>query len=173
MAFLYAAKVDNSTLSIQTIDYPHHEIHEGDSFFVAEVTDLGNGASRTLVIITPNTTKWSHFELGVNSEAEVSVTLTESVTVSGGTAITPVNRNRNSANTAGMIVKHTPDSASGGTDLITQQFGSGRGIGGESRDIAEIILKQNTTYTVVCTNKTTGNNLVNITLNWYEHAEKV
>lgn len=166
------ATADNSTLALNTIDYSHHEIHSGSSFFIREVDTLASGTAKTFVIITPNTTKWAHMILALEASGELQGTLTEGVTVVGGTAITVFNRNRNSLTAAGVILKHTPDSATGGTVLESVQVGEGRKIGGDSSSLEEIMLKQNTTYTVKMTNLAGADNIVNFLVSWYEHTDK-
>ena len=98
-------------------------------------------------------------------------------------AITPVNRDRNSSNTSGMTVCHTPlgNSSSSSGDaveviLATQAWGTpgkgtSPGFGGSARGSAEWILKQNTAYLLEVISAA-ASNIVSIELDWYEHVNK-
>lgn len=165
-------RLDASTHSWQVIDYEHHEIHSGSSFVVADCTDLGNGASRELLIVTPNTAKWAHLLVKIITESEAHWYLYEDATTSSdGTGLTEVNRNRNSATTATAVVTHTPTLTGDGTLIYQEHYGSGRGNGGENRGESEFVLKQNAKYLVRLTNATTSANYVTIVLDWYEHTD--
>ena len=46
------------------IDFPHHEIHEGDNYVVQEGIQLNNG-SKEYLITTPDTTKLAHMVIAI------------------------------------------------------------------------------------------------------------
>lgn len=168
------AVIDGSTYSLTAIDYVHHETHEGNHYFITEYTDIANGGTREYIFVTPNTTKWSHMIMKVENELEMEYTLVEGVaTDADGTEVTSFNNDRNSANTAGLKVYHTPTNVTGGTTIASYRLGSARAYGGEDRDEQEKILKQNTKYHLVITNRATGaTNLASVFLSWYEHTNK-
>lgn len=166
--------LESETYAVKTIDYAHHEIHSGSSFFVWDRQDLSNGAVFDYTVITPNTTKWAHFVLEAVSESEMCVQMYEDPTLSAnGTAMVEYNKNRNSSKTATTQVLYTPTVTSVGTTVIFEdQWGSGRKIGGGSRGVEEWILKQDTKYLVRFTNLTTNANFLSVHFNWYEHSNK-
>ena len=168
------AEVDNSTHSIQTIIYEHHEIHSGSYYRAGFQKDIPNGGTSIFAITTPDTTKWLHFRPAVDVELEAQIMLYENPTsVTGGTSITPRNANRNSTNTSDAIVVTDPTVNT--TDAIVLGNlveGSGKSSGGESSSQYEWVLKQNTTYVLMVINNATGNNQVNIRCQWYEHQDK-
>ena len=169
----YTNVKDETVDAIKTIDYPHSEIHEGNAFLYCEVTDFSNGAVRDILIVTPNTTKWAHMVLDVVSELEADLKIYEAPTASNnGTAVTEFNRNRNSATVNTTVITHTPTIAGGseGTLICQKHWGSGKANGGESRNLTELVLKQNTKYLLRVTNATTSANQIEIDLNWYEHT---
>lgn len=168
--------MDGSTNSLQVVTYEHHEIHEGNHYEVRINKDVPNGGTYNLAFTTPNTTKWIHMIFGVDVELQADIILYENITsFTGGTAVTPINNNRNSVNTSGITDMEFDTTATVGspTTLAHLVLGSGRVVGGMARGAEEFVLKQNTTYYLLITNQATGAaNETNITLNWYEHTDK-
>ena len=96
---------DGVTNSLRVITYPHHEIHEGSAFEIKSYKDLAINKVRDIRITTPNTTKWAHFTLEFDTKSETLWYLYENVAiVNTGTAITPINCNRNSTGASVLIV---------------------------------------------------------------------
>ena len=171
----HPAEIDSMTRAINTISHAHHEIHEG-SHFKADRQDIALSTTDTieLLLTTPDTTKWVHFLLTMQSTGEVVVELYEGTTVSAeGTAITPINRNRNSATKSVVVVTHTPSVSSDGTKLTENWIGTTgfkEDIGDTLRDNSEIILKQNTKYLIRLT--AVGDGIKGaIGGDWYEHVD--
>ncbi len=166
-------RIDASTHTMQTIAYPHHEIHAGDHYYMEGKTELDSGVSLYVKLVTPDTTKWAHFLWEISSSAILETMLYEGVSggMTGGAAVTPINNNRNSVNTSGLVITSGVTVA---TDLgltISQLKWGARSFGGGSSREDEIILKQNTTYLRAFTSGTNGN-LVNFKASWYEHTDK-
>jgi hypothetical protein len=185
-------RVDSSTRATATIDYAHHEIHAGDSFLVSGATSIGSGATVCLLMAAPNTTRSPHVTLSISSSGVLSAYLLENVVLKHINAnltsgATPYNHDRNSATTSGCTLGWVPNwsspytSVSGtgsmignsGTTLYYVSIGS-NGVGGSSlggtisRD-TEIILKSGTTYALLISSGTAGNQ-VGYALQWYEHS---
>ena len=100
-----AAWIDKSTRAIETIEYEHHEIHEGSHYLIVDVVDLAISNERDIQITTPNTTKWTHLVFALDSENEIEWYLYQNVTINTpGTAVTPINNDRNSAKTSGLTI---------------------------------------------------------------------
>lgn len=156
-----------------TIDYSHHEIHEGNNYILTEVNTIASAGTRAYLITTPNTDTYTHLIFSITSSLKVSMTLTEAPTgLSAGTSLTPINLNRNSTKTASTIIKHTPSgSASGGTLLYTRTVGDGTTpsqVSSTTQRIQnEIILKKNTVYYFLITSAA-NSNIVNTEFNFYE-----
>lgn len=169
-----AGSYDSSTGAVMSVEYEHHEIHAGSFFRAERQADLGNAASTTLVITTPNTTKWLHFRPALDLELEGTIEIYENpTTVSSGTAIIPHNANRNSPalSAATVLVDPIIDLASA-TLIEKQVLGSGKSSGGDSDSMFEWVLKQNETYVIRITNNTTSNNQINLRCQWYEHTNR-
>ncbi|KKL05878.1 hypothetical protein LCGC14_2601610, partial [marine sediment metagenome] len=107
---------------------------------------------------------------------DTSILLVEGSAHTGGTAMLEVNRNRNSATTAGTTVTHTPGGSAGTpTQMFSCQFGipqagGGRGGGGGAQvGRAEYMLKQNTKYLLTVTALSANDNNICVSIDWYEH----
>lgn len=169
-------KIDDVTNAIVTVNHVHHEIHEGEHYLVQEGIQLNN-ASKEYLIVTPNTTKWAHIVIAIEGSQDTSASLVETTTKTGGTAMAEINLNRNSANTASVVVTHTPGGAAGTpTTLFSCQFGNatspgGRGgNGGAINGRQEFMLKQNESYLLTVTALSANVNNICVVISWYEHT---
>ena len=181
---------DGASSALGVIDYSHHEVHEGSAFYVMySVLSLGAMTTPddtiTLTLVTPNTTKWSHFTFSVNGSAGWRVRLIEAPTGGAASAtgtIDILNHNRNyqitkpstvgNGTTTG-VVSYDATLATGGVTLWDQYLeGSGGpqagGTGTGKRN--EIILKSNTTYQLSLYG--TDTNPATMYIDWYENTNK-
>ena len=186
-------RVDSATETLQTIEYEHHEIHAGSSFtchFNNDVTNIGEQTG--IAFNTPNTTKWIHVQVTAvaTGASYVSIFEVADLDVDEGTDLAIYNRDRNSltASTvstietvpeAGKATSYTEAQLAGATlstatEIMRKYIGTAGkgGIGGETRAIGEFILKQATQYAFVVTSLTDDAITHNITLDWYEHANR-
>jgi hypothetical protein len=170
--------IDSATDAVNTVDYSHHEIHSGDHYFIADFTSLDTAGTIEFIVTTPDTTKWGHLVFSVQGTNQTEIDVYEACVETGdGTAITPVNNNRNSSNTSGLVVKYDPTTISDdGTRLSGQKFGvSGTPVtsrGGDTRRDDELNLKQNTKYLIRVTSLGDGN-VISYRASWYEHTNKI
>ncbi|MCK5018615.1 MAG: hypothetical protein KAS32_16260 [Candidatus Peribacteraceae bacterium] len=90
-------RIDSSTSSLQTIDYPHHEIHSGSHFYIEGHTVLGNAATLFVKLVTGNVAAWPHFVWEINSSGILTTTFDEDATggMTGGAVSTIHANNRN------------------------------------------------------------------------------
>jgi hypothetical protein len=165
-----SAEFDALSRVIPTIDFAHHEIHEGDSFFVLDYIDLTNGQVYDIQIATPDSADLAHMTFTFQSEAEATIIFYEAITATGGTPITAYNHYRDSATVAGVVLAHTPSVSNTGTRLVGWIQGSGKTSGGGATSRNEFILKRNKKYLLRITNSTTSNNWFQYALDWYEHG---
>lgn len=165
--------MDDVTWAMYTVDYAHHEIHAGSHYYVEGVATLASSAILRVRLITPNTTKWAHFLWTISSSNILNTQLYEDASggMAGGTNVTPLNNNRNSSNTSGMVITSGVGVATDNGKLISQASWSVRNVGGEQTRDDELILKQNTTYLRVFTSGA-NDNVVNFKASWYEHTSK-
>lgn len=173
--------LDPVSWGVIKIDFEHHELHEGDHYYIAGSTTL-DSASTDLVdfaIVTPNTTKWAHMTFALSSVGQYTFSIYEGVSFdSDGTPVTAFNNNRNSANTSGLEITTDPSNFTpASSDIIygPQTFGQDGTIievtGGNTARTREIILKQNTKY-IFRIDSGTAANVINYVAEWYEHTSK-
>jgi len=166
-------RLDAITHTLQTIDYAHHEIHAGSHFEYTDCLPLASAGTQDYLITTPNTTKWAHFSWDVEGSAITAVDFYEATDKTGTTLQTVFNNDRNSATTATVTVhKGVSGGTTDGTKIWCHKSGSSTGAsrsGASSETNNEFILKQNTKYLIRITSGT-ADNLVNLTIGWYEHT---
>jgi hypothetical protein len=171
-------RADLATHTLQVIDYAHHEVHSGSAYFALYSALKADTEIAEVRIQTPNNTKWAHMIIGVQAALATTVDFHEGTTMTheAGNAIVPLNRNRNSTNTSGLTICHTP----GGTDAsgatFTEYIGAaatgGRiAVGGSAGGRNEFILDQNNDYLIRVTSRADGN-AITILMDWYEHTDK-
>jgi hypothetical protein len=191
-------RVDSSTHSLQTIDYPHHEIHGGSAFTVhIQNTTANTDGHRTLLgFETPAGTTNGHLIVEVSASAAASALLYEGITIDddAGTEIVIEDRNRVTDNTSIMQSFTNPVVVGSATwmleaEIAAASFSSGttlehfilvagsapRALGGDSRGTQEWVLAPSTKYAVVIVNEGApgaGGNSHRIHLDWYEHQVK-
>lgn len=169
--------IDASTHALTGIDYEHHEIHSGSHFYVSGFNTLATDATTIVGLTTPNTTKEIHLIFMVNATSQTEIAIYEGCEITGGIASTPFNNNRNSENASVITSVINPTVTTPGT-LIESQSGGKAGdkpnaanLNGIATRSREIILKQNTCYTVQITSRD-DDNIVSFLSEWYEHTPK-
>ncbi len=175
-------RIDASTNTLQTIEYEHHEIHDGSHYFVVGYQELTAGDVLQFTWVMPDTTKWTHWVWDIDCEAETQWYVYEAGVIDSALAnsITPLNSNRNSGNASGTIMRFENHAnigdandhvdVSGATLLGSGIAGSGKKIGGNSSRINELILKQDTIYVMRAVEVSPG--YINFNMQWYEHQDK-
>ena len=96
--------------------------------------------------------------------------LYEGASVSGGTSLTPINKNRSSLTASQGVALLNPTVSSLGTAILAQILigGSGKKAGGGSTDGSDLILKPLTTYLFRLTNVNGTAHAAEIQLEWTE-----
>lgn len=168
-------RIDSSTRSTCTIEYEHHEIHAGNSFY-AEIFDATLSDTHTIIMLitTPNTLEYAHSRMMVQVTKATTVLFYEGTTVSAaGGAVTESNRERNSAHPATVVVTSKPTITANGTLLQTSYIGTGGkyGVGGTDSALNEWVLKANEKYMIILTSNEDNNKGI-IGINWYEHTNE-
>lgn len=155
--------------AIYNIDFPHHELHEGNHYTVSDVVQLASGASRELLIENPANSV-AHMLVMVSNSLDTTTTFYEATTKTTGTLKNIRNNNRISVNVSALTVSHTPAGAGVGNILIQERTGSATVAGSgnfRSRGDNEWILAPSTKYLLNVTSNANNNN-VSIILAWYE-----
>jgi len=165
--------IDEYTRASVNIDYPHHQIHDGNSYFAEVInTEMSTDDTLMLMLVTADSNDWVHLIWGGNVTAEALVQFYEGVTYSSaGSAVTIVNRHRNSAATSATVAKKDPTITDYGT-LLTTLFCGTTGLhlteSSNSRNENEWILKPNTKYLLKITAQ--GAMKGRLYGNWSEHT---
>ena len=140
--------------------------------FIAQVPLAGVATATTVDVgILPSATKEMHASIKVRANQGVqTISLIEAPTgVTGGSAFTPANKNRNSSAgvSADLSVKNAVTGATGGTTLFSKRV-----TGGYETDFggAKIILKAGVQYVLRCLTGASGSNEIDYTIDFYENA---
>lgn len=172
-AIVKGLRLDASTEAMMNIGYEHHEIHGGSHYNICDyLLNQANGAIIEFVITTPNTTKWAHMTFEFFSSLGMTIDLYEGASgITGGTAITPQNNNRNFANNSGLAIVQNPTSITDdGNKIDGFLAGAGRSAGFADRE-KETVFKQNTIYLFRLTSLANSNN-ISFCGEWYEHTDR-
>lgn len=173
---------DITTWALVIITHLHHEIHGGNAYrvFQSVGTDAFDiAAPLTYHVTTPNTTKWPHIVWRAASTTESLLEIFQDngnaahFDVSAGDAVTPKNRNHNSANTSGLTVASGVTITQATVDVLiySEYVGSKKSEGADTGGRFEDVLKQNTEYLFRLTS-VADNNEGSLGLDWYEHTNK-
>ena len=166
-------RIDPSTNSIQVVDYEHHEIHGGDHYFYCDYAlNQSGSAVIDFIFVSPDTDKNPHLTFSMGASEGATMELYKGASgITGGTSITPVNNNGNSANTSAVVLTKDPSAiTSDGTRAAGYVAGGGRTAGAVSRS-NEIVLDRNATYLVRISSLATSND-IGWRAEWYEHTAK-
>ena len=165
--------VAGSDNGIIVVDVNHHRLHEGRAFIAWNIypdsSKLAAGASADIVLaagpgIVP------HVTIAMESSGDADFLVYEGTSTTGGTAFTPVRRNRNIASTSNVAMVTNPTVTSLGT-LINQQFitgGTGKKSSGGASGSLEYVLLPLTNYLFRLTNVNGTAHTALLELEWYE-----
>lgn len=146
------------------IDFPHHQIHEGESYVMSYYA-TGLGTLNFLCKVPAN--KYPHLLIEYSADQRVTCVVYKTPTTTlDGTLQPAINRNHNSINAAATQFFLTPTVTATGTDVVDRYMvGSGEKAGGLSRSDSEMILIPSTNYLI----QFIGTNWIgNIRMLWYE-----
>lgn len=179
------ASVDDSSESLQTIDYAHHEIHSGSTYRTQCFNDsIGNGGTVVIGFYVPDQTKMPHMTWEFVHSGTMTMRLYEDVTITAGTGTDRLCRNsrRDAGDTSilqgtgtGSLVSNyvtCEPTISGGTVISLKKDYSAKNTAGGGARRNEIILKPDTYYAFELTNEETTAQGGQIRLEWYEHSDK-
>ena len=169
--------MDTISEAVITVGSPHHETHEGD-MYSAYATNTENSNGVVQIGIKPaNSAKRVHLIIQWNATGEANLEILEAVTdMAAGGAFTPINRNRNSANTTSCqtcLAGSTSGTAityTGGTSLWQEHKGSGRNNAAVGRGANEWLLKSNVDTVIELTSEAATNEMW-LGVVWYEHTD--
>ena len=146
----------------------------GTHFYINATTSLGDTDDpKTYLIETPDSEVWAHMKFGMDGSMITEFAIYEDSGYSATTDkyITGLNANRNSTDSATLVISEDPSTDATVGDLVAIYSGGGaaakstfpEGIGTE----AYRVLKQDTTYLVVI-DSGSDSNLLNVYFDWFE-----
>lgn len=184
--------IDSMSAALNSIDFAHHEKHEGNSFESGAVDEtLADNETIILAFKTMTGTKRAHIFFGFHTLVGGDLAVWEEATwtTNTGTLIPIYNDKREvSMNSSGLLEDKTATPTFTATNnILLNPTGLGTGsainiypryawgqrnqiLAGGERDIEEKILKPDTQYAVVFT-ADGGSNKGQIILGWYEHTD--
>ena len=171
-------KVDETNNVLEIIDSANAKTHESKHFKTGYMDeDLDDTDTLEILFVTPNTTEWAHWSLTSEVVGYAKVEIFEgAVTTDDGTAITRLNRNRNSLIESSTLAYHTPTVTTDGTKIVTKFLGS---VAGKKESVGDnfvasnhFLLKQDTKYLLRMTSKL-NNTIAKVGGDWYEHINLI
>lgn len=158
IASIFEKVKDSITGFVTQITGDHRYIHEGKAFtYIGTTGSLAAGSGTYSVSIhTPTVLsgKKIHFRPAkLSSTANTMLlTVTEGSTTTGGTAATPINRNRNSSAVSQSVVKAGITVSVAGTTIHSEAVGGGsnpsNSVGGAGGANEELVLLPDTEYAI-------------------------
>lgn len=177
--FIATAK-ERVTQAWNTITTDHASIHEGKLFYAYSKSSILAAGTLKFTFTTPaaSTGKYVHFRPSIISTSgdKVTMTMTEIPTaVSGGTTLASYNRNRISTVTPESVLKTGVTLTESATVVDIAYIGGGTGVGGTqsgagTTEADEIVLKQETVYSITLLNESASANTVFMKIKWYEQS---
>lgn len=169
-----ALKFDHTTEAHTTVDYPHHETHEGSAFNAIFDVTLGVGAVANLLVVTPAQSVWNgraHVEFSGSSDDNMILTFHEDADYAGGTAVVAYNRRRDSSKTSNLtITSDSTDQGGGtGTELWHGTAGAFKEVSDTGSGRHEWILAPNSRYLLFLAGA--NGDVVALSYSWYEHTD--
>jgi hypothetical protein len=162
-----------SDTGLITAEINHHRLHEGRAFIAWNIypdsAKLAAGANADIVLAAgPGTIP--HVTIAMESSGDADFFIYEGTTTTGGTAFTPVRRNRNIAATSNVAMVTNPTVNTLGT-LINRQIvtgGTGRRSSGDGAETLEFVLAPLTNYLFRLKNVNGTAHTALLELEWYE-----
>jgi hypothetical protein len=157
------------------VDVNHQRNHDGRAYFAyklaPDATPLAANASIDIVLASPSGV-FPHITVDAMCLGDAELYIYEGTTTTGGTAFTPINRNRNYAdsNPSDVAMVINPTVTSVGTEIDAQIIpgGVGKKAGGGTAGSLEYVLKPLTNYLFRLTNVNGTAHAAYLQLEWYE-----
>jgi len=159
------------------VSHAEESVHAGESFFMNSYVELDDTDTFCMKLVTPDTTTWAHFSFNISTSGILYTTFDEDATggMTGGASVTPINSNRNSAETSVIVLTGGVTAATGYTTRLENRAYGGTGfkadIGGGETLSHGLILKQDTVY-IRCFLSGSDANIVSFRASWDESADQ-
>lgn len=167
--------ISGADAPVIVVDVNHQRNHDGRAFYAYKIAPdsapLAANASIDIVLASPSNV-FPHMTIDGLCLGDAELYAYESPTTTGGTSFTPINRNRNYAdsNPSQVAMVINPTVTSVGTELDAQIIpgGAGKKSSGGTAGSLEYVLKPLTNYLFRLTNVNGTSHAAYLTLEWYE-----
>lgn len=157
------------------VDVNHQRNHDGRAFYAYKLypdsAPLAANASIDIVLASPSGV-FPHMTVDGLCLGDAELYIYEGTFTTGGTAFTPINRNRNYADSnpsqVAMVINPTVTSVGSELDAQIIPGGAGKKSGGGTAGSLEYVLKPLTNYLFRLTNVNGTAHAAYLTLEWYE-----
>jgi len=157
------------------VDVNHQRNHDGRGYFAYKIAPdsapLASAASINIVLASPSGV-FPHVTVDGMCLGDAELYIYEGASTTGGTAFTPINRNRNYAvsNVSQVAMVINPTVTSVGTEIDAQIVPGGRGkkSSGGAAGSLEYVLKPLTNYLFTLTNVNGTAHAASLQIEWYE-----
>jgi hypothetical protein len=157
------------------VDVNHQRNHDGRAFFAYKLAPdsapLAANASIDIVLASPSGI-FPHITIDAMCLGDAEMYIYEGTATTGGTSFTPINRNRNYANSnpsqVAMVINPTVTSLGTQIDAQIIPGGVGKKAGGGTAGSLEYVLKPLTNYLFRLTNVNGTAHAASLQLEWYE-----
>ena len=157
------------------VDVNHQRNHDGRGYFAYKLAPdsapLASAASINIVLASPSGV-FPHVTVDAMCLGDAELYIYEGASTTGGTAFTPINRNRNYAvsNVSQVAMVINPTVTSVGTEIDAQIIpgGSGKKSSGGAAGSLEYVLKPLTNYLFRLTNVNGAAHAASLQIEWYE-----
>lgn len=157
------------------VDVNHQRNHDGRGYYAYKIAPdsapLASAASIDIVLASPSGV-FPHITVDGMCLGDAELYIYEGTSTTGGTAFTPINRNRNYAvsNVSQVAMVINPTVTSVGTEIDAQIIpgGVGKKSSGGAAGSLEYILKPLTNYLFRLTNVNGTAHAASLNLEWYE-----
>jgi len=156
-----------------TVDVNHQRNHDGRAWFAYKVypdsAKLADAASINIVLAAASGVI-PHMTVDALCLGDAEFYIYEGTSATGGTAFTPINRNRNYTTSSQVAMIVNPTVTALGTQIDAQILpgGSGKKSGGGAAGSLEYVLKPLTNYLFRLTNVNGTAHAASLQLEWYE-----
>lgn len=155
------------------VDVNHQRNHDGRAWFAYKMypksAPLADGASVDIVLASASGV-FTHMTVEAQCLGDAEFYIYENTVATGGTAFTPINRNRNYTTSSQVAMIINPTVSSLGTQIDAQIIAGGTGkkaAGGQTGSL-EYVLKPLTNYLFRLTNVNGTEHAAHLALEWYE-----
>lgn len=164
-----AVNINGTFGSLVTDGVTAHQIDRGNHFFVSGYTEIDTDATLTFCVTT-NATNTVHMTWAIETSAKAHLVVYEGSAISGGSAVTAYNSNRQSSNTSSLTIVSGPTVNTTGTLIASSGMGGATRnfiSGGDATRNSELILSTSTIYQWTITSDA-DNNVIDYVGSWIE-----